>query len=650
MILQKFSWSVVLCIFICSCSTPGKVFETQVVESQPIYESEKELDYVTEGDVAYEDFLSDMPVYEVNMLKNNPIEGIQIWDPLETVNRALFKGNDFVIRWVVTPLGTVYGYIVPRVIQKRISNVADNINMPTKLVNNLLQFKFVHASSVVSRFLLNSTIGVAGIFDFADYTGVGFLKKPPVQGLGKTLAHWGLPPGPFLMLPLLGPSDVRGGVGLIGDNVTNVFTYYLPEVGWVLRANDIFYLTVPLYYTATDGAADPYTNLRDLSSLQVRGAVEIEEHTPEQEAKKVIRPQDAGILETLGFLKYEATRDFEFAGKAIKGGLRFSDQEQDINYNVWMQENEAPLAFVIPGFGGDYDSGFCTKTAQDFYEKGFSVVTMSSIFSVNFAQGFKNNSKPGIIARDTEHIYTMLETILRTLRKEYPQKITQITLVGYSMGGFYTAFIAAKEEKLRNPIFDNYVSVHSPGNLTYAMSLIDRFTYDSYQDLSKEERTSRQLKSIGSIVERISGGPNPWNTPYQLTGEDARFLVGFSYIRSLLVWTEGLPIASFSSYCRNLIIPSYQKRVGLSDSNIVEAFGYNNSYWKIKNTLKNNHKLHLFVNKNDPLVDKQSLLLIKKLVPENRLSLSNRGGHLGNLLQIQEKVIRAAKRPRVKLR
>ncbi|BBM82827.1 alpha/beta fold hydrolase [Candidatus Uabimicrobium amorphum] len=650
MISQKFTWGIVLCIFVCSCSAPVKVFETQVVESQPIFESEKDLDYVVEGDVAYEDFLSDMPVYEVQMQKNDPTEGVTIWDPIESVNRPIYHFNDFVIRWVLTPVGDVYGYVVPREAQKRIQNVADNINMPTKFVNNLLQFKFVHASSVVSRFLLNSTIGIAGIFDFADYTGVGFLKKPPVQGFEKTLAHWGLPPGPFIMIPFLGPSDIRGIGGLAGDNATSVFTYYLQEVGTVLNINNILYVIVPIWNTNTKGVADPYANIRDLSRLRVVGSVELEEHTPQQEAKKVIRPQDAGILETLGYLQYTG-RNPRFANQAITGDIKFKGQEKAINYNVWMQEKEAPLAFVIPGFGGDYNSGLCNKTAEDFYNEGFSVVTMSSIFSVNFAQGFKGNDKPGIIARDTEHIYTMIEAILGEIRNKYPQKITQVTLVGYSMGGFYTAFIAAKEEKLRNPIFDNYISVHSPGNLTYAMSLIDRFTYDSYKNLNNEERASRQLKSIGTIFELItSGGPNPWNTPYQLTGEDARFLVGFSYIRSLLVWTEGLPVASFSTYCRNIIIPTYQKKLGIDDGNINEEFGYNNSYWKIKNTLRDNYKLKFFVNANDPLVDKQSLRLLKHLVPENRLMLSPRGGHLGNLLQIQKDVIKAAKRPIIKLR
>ena len=650
MISQRFMWGIVLCIFFCSCSAPVKVFETQVVESQPIFESEKDLDYVVKGNVAYEDFLSDMPVYEVQMQKNDPTEGINIWDPIEPVNRQIFNFNDFVIRWVLTPMGDVYGYVVPRVAQKRIANVADNINMPTKLVNNILQLKFVHASSVVSRFLLNSTIGIAGIFDFADYTGVGFLKKPPVQGFEKTLAHWGLPPGPFLMLPFLGPSDIRGVAGFAGDNATSVFTYYLQEVGWVLNINNVFYVIVPIYNNNIQGAADPYANLRDFSRLQMRGEVELEEHTPEQEAKKVLRPQDAGILETLGYLKYEAANNPRFATQAVTGDIKFRDQEQSIGYNVWMQEKKAPLTFIIPGFGGDYDSGFCNKTAEDFYKEGFSVVTMSSIFSVNFAKGFKSGDKPGIIARDTEHIYMMLKAVLQELRKKYAQKITQVTLVGYSMGGFYTAFIAAKEEKLQRPMFDNYVSVHSPGNLTYAMSSIDRFTYESYKNLSKEERASRQLKSIGSIFQLItSGGQNPWNTPYQLTGEDARFLVGFSYIRSLLVWTEGLPIASFSSYCRNLIIPKYQKKMGLAKENINEAFGYNNSYWKIKDTLRDNYKLQFFVNANDPLLDKQSLQLIKHLVPENRLTLSPRGGHLGNLLQIQQNIIKAAKRPIVKL-
>ena len=100
-------------------------------------------------------------------------------------------------------------FVLPVEARHRIANILKNLGEPLNLVNNLAQGKFERAGSTLTRFAINSTIGVGGIFDAATYWGY---ERTP-EDFGQTLASWGLGEGPFLMLPLLGPSNPRDAVG-----------------------------------------------------------------------------------------------------------------------------------------------------------------------------------------------------------------------------------------------------------------------------------------------------------------------------------------------------------------------------------------------------------------------------------------------------
>ncbi len=137
-------------------------------------------------------------------------------DPLERMNRATFKFNDAIDRAVARPVAKAYKAVVPGPLRQAVSNVLSNLWYPTVIVNNLLQGKFKDAGSDSLRFLSNTTFGLGGIFDPASRLGL------PVhdQDFGSTLGHWGVPPGPYLVLPLLGPSDFRDAPAKLIDRYT----------------------------------------------------------------------------------------------------------------------------------------------------------------------------------------------------------------------------------------------------------------------------------------------------------------------------------------------------------------------------------------------------------------------------------------------
>jgi len=146
------------------------------------------------------------------------------YDPLEPVNSAVFEFNYRLDKYVVKHLAKVYNFFIPPDVQQSFSNVFQNIRFFPRLLNNLLQAKFEGAGIEMSRFLINSTLGVGGLFDPA---GIMFELKTPPEDLGQTLGTYGVGPGPFLMVPFFGPFTLRDGVGFIGDGFLDPFNWFI---------------------------------------------------------------------------------------------------------------------------------------------------------------------------------------------------------------------------------------------------------------------------------------------------------------------------------------------------------------------------------------------------------------------------------------
>lgn len=146
-------------------------------------------------------------------------------DPWENFNRAVFRFNDSADRWVLKPLATSYRQVTPLFVQAGVNNFFGNLKEVPNSINSVLQWKWDQAGNDASRFLINSTVGVVGLFDVAEHIG---LDKNDGEDFGQTLAVWGMPSGPYLMLPLLGPSTLRDAPGRVVDYYTDPLSYADP--------------------------------------------------------------------------------------------------------------------------------------------------------------------------------------------------------------------------------------------------------------------------------------------------------------------------------------------------------------------------------------------------------------------------------------
>lgn len=161
-----------------------------------------------------QEFLSEEALFEED------VQGtVDIYDPLEEINRYTFQFNDFVILNVVRPLANGYQAITPDPVEEAASNFFTNLKYPVRLTGNLLQGRLKGAWVETGRFAINSTVGVVGIFTPADQVD-GFAPIPR-EDIGQALGSWGIGEGPYLVLPLLGPSNLRDLGGLVGDRAVN---------------------------------------------------------------------------------------------------------------------------------------------------------------------------------------------------------------------------------------------------------------------------------------------------------------------------------------------------------------------------------------------------------------------------------------------
>ncbi len=149
--------------------------------------------------------------------------GKQENDPFESINREIYSFNEGADKYVIGPIAHTYRDYVPIYIRDSIRNFLMNLKTPLSAINATLQGDFIRGITAVGRFTINSTAGILGFFEVANYIGL----EPVDEDVGQTLGVWGIEPGPYLVLPILGPSSTRDLGGKIGDWLIDPVGLYL---------------------------------------------------------------------------------------------------------------------------------------------------------------------------------------------------------------------------------------------------------------------------------------------------------------------------------------------------------------------------------------------------------------------------------------
>jgi phospholipid-binding lipoprotein MlaA len=247
----------------------GTKAETGVSEAEPGGEIPAGQGTVESSESAQDEEMAEEeeaePLFEDEEFWEEEGEDVRIADPIALWNRGMFYFNDKFYFWVAKPVARGYSFIVPEPVRESVANFFANITAPVRVANNILQLKFKRAASEVGRFGVNTTLGIAGLFDVAgDQLGVEMHE----EDLGQTLGHYGFGHGIYIVWPLLGPSSLRDTVGFVGDIFLDP-VYYIERRrdAIAIRAygsmNDLS-LRIGDYEALKEAAIDPYVALRNV--------------------------------------------------------------------------------------------------------------------------------------------------------------------------------------------------------------------------------------------------------------------------------------------------------------------------------------------------------------------------------------------------
>ena len=594
-------------------------------------------------------------------------------DPVEPWNRGAGVFNHGVMVGLVAPISWIYRLIIPKFGRERIQKAATNIVYPRRLMANLFSGEFKAAGNETLRFLTTTTIGIGGLFDPATRFGIPITKAD----FGKTFAKWGWRRSTFVTLPILGPSTVRDGTGLIPDTLLNPTTYAflvtVVPVGMILSLNELSDF-VGFYKRFTSSNFDPY-RLSRLVWLLDRERVTTE--LPDE-------VDDTGAVQTLEAV-FLAPRDPKFIDRTRTRSVRIPTTGKKLPYNFRMQDDPAPMVFVVPGLGGHRLGGGPMALAEMAWERGFSVVVISNSMNFEFMDRAASVALPGNAPADAADVHVALDAIHRDLEDRYPERITAHALMGYSLGAFHTLFIASSatdpEDKLID--FDRYVALDSPVRLVEGMRKLDGFFNVPLQlppeqregailavlhkalRLAGEEREEKSDDSYSrsDMADLGESGLQP-SRELPFTDLQAKFLIGLAFritlsdvifqsqeredlgvLQTRRTWFRRhsayreIEEYSFEGYVYAFVLPYYCKvlQTVCDPEKLISM----NTLQSIAEGLEANDKIRNFANKNDFLTTAEDREWVTDLLGPERSYFFPRGGHLGNLHKpvIQERVM-----------
>jgi ABC-type transporter lipoprotein component MlaA/pimeloyl-ACP methyl ester carboxylesterase len=595
-------------------------------------------------------------------------------DPLEPLNRVMWAFNKGLMTDVIKPTSKVYRFVVVKPVRTGIGNFGKNLTYPGRLINNLLQGKWRGARDESYRFVCNTTVGVAGIFDPATKW-----KIPKSDAdFGQTFGQWGWKPQCFLMLPIYGPSNERDTLGLAADTAANPLLYIAP---YKFDANDPLtylgpytYLSYVIMYNDLSDSVDEYVRF---SRTEMDPYSEIQYAWTFVRANRVANfqvkgKQDPASLETIESVFF-TFKDPEFPDRGKTRSALIPATGRRLKFTFWLQPGKAPVVYIVPGLGSHRLAETSLALAELVYNDGFSAVVVSSPFNYEFMKHASTAEVPAYLPVDGRDLHVALTEIDRRLNASYPGRLGDKALMGYSMGAFQSLFVAATDPTNPPPSdfgatsqlpvhrslgeggplikFERVVAISPPVRLMYGVSKLDEF-YRAPLKWPVAERTD-DIENTFLKVAALSKDTLTPQTSLPFSAIESKFLIGLTFrfmLRDIIfssqrrhnegvlhhpIWNwrreplyQEILRYSYQDYFEKFVIPYYQSRGMASPAEALEKAGDLRTY---DAGLRANPDIRVIVNQNDFLLTDEDLAWLHATFPPEQLTVFPQGGHLGNL-------------------
>jgi ABC-type transporter lipoprotein component MlaA/pimeloyl-ACP methyl ester carboxylesterase len=554
-------------------------------------------------------------------------------DPLEPVNRFIWKSNGVLLNGVVAPASRVYKKVVPSPVRLGVDHVARNISYPGRLLNHGIQGRWDGAGVETKRFLVNSTLGVAGIFDVASDLGI----PKSEASFEQTFRQHGWQPNKYVVLPFLGPSDDRNAIATGLDKAAEPWNYGSPwNIGSSLATFDRF----------ADKAADTqrlYAADGDFYALARYAWTYAKKDTPPDLTLR--GPRDAATLETLAAV---ATRlqDPHFAERRKTVRTTLSATGKKLAVEAWFQPKAAPIVYIVPGLSGHRLSMSSIALAEALYQKGLHVVSTTSVYHPEFQRSAATQTLPGNAAADRQDLLASLLDIDARISRDYAEQLTQRILVGYSMGGFFTMQLAADGAVSHRLPFDQYLAINPPVDLLYGEKVLDSY----FQAPAAWPEAVRQQRVNNSVHKAVAGGmliSGGGLRGVPLEAVESKYLIGLAFrlaLRDIIYTSQSRQNLHLLQHevCQYRREPLYQEIMGWDFQNyrkhfVAKAHGLSVAQQQTTASLKpmgsqlaRQSRLQVIATENDFLLAEGDVAWLRATFG-SRLRLFPTGGHLGNM-------------------
>lgn len=581
--------------------------------------------------------------FQSQMVSNPPAGSVTPFpdvlnDAGEPVNRGMWVVNEGLLVGVIHPTAKVYRTVVPSRARESIRDFGRNVTYPGRVVNHMLQGRWDGAGDETTRFLTNSTVGLAGFFDPATKWNI----PKSDANFGQTFGTWGWKRNTYMVLPFFGPSDDRSAVGLVGDKLSEPLNYY-PPYNMVSPA--------VTYNQLTDQSeeakrliqmdADPYSTAKivwsygkkeGLPDLQMRG------------------PIDLPTLQTFGAVKF-GPKDTNFLSSGRDITVKIPATGRKMKSTYWLQSGPAPLVYINPGLTSHRFSSMSLGLAEKLYQNGYSVVSTSSVFHPEFMSTASSASLPVYPTVDSHDLWLGITETDRALVKKFPDRFTKRAMLGTSMGAFMTLRIAANEKESKSGLltFDRYVAINMPVEIKHGFKQLDSYVNAplKWPEAERQERINNTMHKAGyALLTKNSSAQ-----PVMFDADESKYLIGLAFrfgLRDIIydsqsrenlgvlrtrvsswrrepVYEEILDY-SFNDYFERFAVP-YYKQKGISEDKLERDVNLRSQESK----LRAQSKIRVITNQNDFLLRSSDVAWLRSTFPASRLTIFPEGGHLGNI-------------------
>ena len=510
-------------------------------------------------------------------------------DPIAGWNRPMFSFNDALMQYVVCPVSIGYTTVIPKPLIEIIENMCANLEYPRKVITCLGTAEWQGALDETVRFLVNSTIGIGGMFDPAKHW---FHFYNTGSDCGRMFSVWGIDPGCTLVIPFYpAANNVRDYVAAIFDQALDARTY-LPYSSWtwlnrIVLAEDKYsavmshtssryhmyrvvmlaqrkMLNELLPYRCANAQFEAYKKIQEdpalmpvdhVSSDPIPGA-------PGADMLQGYFFQDT-YADTIRSLRFrpEAENDFwwsrrsafnrDFSTNCEKRSVTLFEGVQPYEYlyrppvteegDEVVNEETSRLLIVLPGIGSRKEGASAFALAEMFWKEGFHVVTTDSAFVHEMSQRVLGGRFPGFAPRDAKYMRELFLQIVKQLKAEKAiAEKTDVYLAGWSFGALHTVHIAALEKKdpKLNPV--RFLAINPPVSMEHAIAQADTLAAVSVP-WSREDAEKKILDCIAAALimqdVQVPEKDSPANLT-NLTREHGQYLVGMAFrsaIREMLL-------------------------------------------------------------------------------------------------------------------